>query len=244
MPKASIAELDTYDKSYKKFDAFMSQLFLLFSSKPSVYANDQMKIIMALSFMKKGFASTWATNITRWLREGGLTFSGWASFERKLKEVFDDLNKKRAAQDYAKKYDRNKRANERSDGEVTGRRRIGEGWAGPGWIRMGGLPGMGQGSGNPGTGMGTTGTNPNMGGQMGMGTNIGGGHTFPGWGKPMDIDRQQGWVGLLKCYNCNCGELGHISRNCSKPRGWNAMRVVFEGLTKEQKGEVAEIFNL
>ncbi|KAG1873787.1 hypothetical protein F4604DRAFT_2010785 [Suillus subluteus] len=74
IPKASIAEPDAYDGKYETFDAFMSQLFLLFSGKPLVYVNDQMKIIMTLSFMKKGFAGTWATNITKQLREGTLVF--------------------------------------------------------------------------------------------------------------------------------------------------------------------------
>ncbi|KAG2145299.1 uncharacterized protein EDB93DRAFT_1151502 [Suillus bovinus] len=188
-PKASVAEPDAYDGKYDTFDTFMSQLYLLFSGKPAVYANDQMKIVTALSFMKKGFAGTWVTNITMKSREGTITFADWAVFERKLKEVFDDPNKMRAAQvklhtlkkspkqpaealldvlqqnlnkptfdaivaapqvdwtllawrDYAKRYDRNKRANERVDmGEVTSGRRFGEGRAGPGWIRPGNLPG-------------------------------------------------------------------------------------------------------
>ena len=41
LPKASIAEPDAYDGKYETFDTFMSQLFLLFSGKPSVYANDK-----------------------------------------------------------------------------------------------------------------------------------------------------------------------------------------------------------
>lgn len=94
-PKASIAEPDAYDRKYETFDTFMSQLFLLFSGKLMVYANDQMKIITTLSFMKKGFAGTWATNIMKQLREGTLAFASWAVFERRLREVFDDPNKKR-----------------------------------------------------------------------------------------------------------------------------------------------------
>jgi hypothetical protein len=57
-PKASVAEPDVYDGKYDTFDPFMSQLYLLFSAKSAVYANDQMKIVTALSFMKKGFAGT------------------------------------------------------------------------------------------------------------------------------------------------------------------------------------------
>lgn len=97
-PKASVAEPDVYDRKYDTFDPFMSQLYLLFSAKLAVYVNDQMKIVTALSFMKKGFAGTWATNITKQLREGTVTFASWTAFKRKLKEEFDDLNKKRAAQ--------------------------------------------------------------------------------------------------------------------------------------------------
>ncbi|KAG2133528.1 uncharacterized protein EDB93DRAFT_1041471, partial [Suillus bovinus] len=79
---------DAYDGKYDTFDPFMGQLYLLFSAKPAVYVNDQMKIITALSFMKKGFAGTWAVNVTKQLREGTVIFASWAAFERELKEVF------------------------------------------------------------------------------------------------------------------------------------------------------------
>ncbi|KAG1901263.1 uncharacterized protein F5891DRAFT_893453, partial [Suillus fuscotomentosus] len=86
--KASVAEPDAYDGKYDTFDPFMSQLYLLFSAKPAVYVNDQMKIVTALSFMKNGFAGTWMTNVTKQLREGTVTFTSWTAFKRKLKEVF------------------------------------------------------------------------------------------------------------------------------------------------------------
>ncbi|KAG1787731.1 uncharacterized protein HD556DRAFT_1448410 [Suillus plorans] len=57
-PKASVTEPDIYDGKYNTFNPVMSQLYLLFSAKPAVYVDDQMKIITALSFMKKGFAGT------------------------------------------------------------------------------------------------------------------------------------------------------------------------------------------
>ena len=301
-PKASVAEPDDYDGRHETFDTFMSQLYLHFAGKPTVYANDQMKIITALSYMKKGFASTWATNITKQLRERTTTFGDWVQFENKLKETFDDPNKKRVAQvklhalkktvkqsadeyfaefeqlaslagfndealldilhqnldkptfdaivaapqvertlqgwkDYAKKYDRNKRANERTEvGEIVNRG-SGRGWFRPTNVSTGRvLP-------NPGTGNSTGTTNVNPGGQMGQaGANAGTGRTFPGRGEPMDLDRQRGRVGPIKCYNC--GELGHISRGCPKPKGWQTMKVVFEGMTSEQKKEVAEVFGI
>jgi len=303
-PKASVAEPDDYDGRHETFDTFMSQLYLHFAGKPTVYANDQMKVITALSYMKKGFASTWATNITKQLREHTITFGDWAEFEKKLKETFDDPNKKRVAQvklhalkktvkqsadeyfaefeqlaslagfndealldilhqnldkptfdaiiaapqvertlqgwkDYAKKYDRNRRANERSEvGEVANR------GSGRGWYRPANAS-TGRVFLNPGTGSTTTGaTGTNHGGQTGhTGVNTGGGRTFPGHGEPMDLDRQRGrGTGPIKCYNC--GESGHISRGCPKPKGWQTMKVVFEGMTSEQKKEVAEIFGI
>jgi hypothetical protein len=69
-PKASVAEPDVYDGKYDTFDPFMSQLYLIFSAKLAIYVNNQMKIVTALSFMKKGFVGTWATNVTKELREG------------------------------------------------------------------------------------------------------------------------------------------------------------------------------
>ena len=48
--------------------------------------------------MKKGFASTWAMNITKQLREHMIMFRDWAEFEKKLNETFNDPNKKRVAQ--------------------------------------------------------------------------------------------------------------------------------------------------
>ncbi|KAG0702052.1 hypothetical protein DFH29DRAFT_999697 [Suillus ampliporus] len=279
----------------------MSQLYLYFAGKPTVYANDQMKIITTLSYMKKGFASTWATNITKQLRERTVAFGDWVQFESRMKETFDDPNKKRVAQvklhvlkktvrqsadeyfaefeqlmslagfndeglldilhqnldkptfdaivaapqveqtlagwkEYAKKYNRNKRANERTEvGEMTGR-------GNRGWFRP-----MNTSTGrvfpNPGAGNAMGATNANSGGHAGhTGTNTGGGRTFPGHGEPMDLDRQCGRVRPIKCYNC--GELGHISRGCPKPKGWQTMKVVFEGMTSEQKKEVAEIFGM
>jgi hypothetical protein len=307
-PKASVAEPDAYDGKYDTFDPFMSQLYLLFSAKPAVYVNDQMKIVTALSFMKKGFAGTWATNVTKQLREGTVTFANWTAFETKLKEVFDDPNKKRAAQvklhalkkgpkqsadeyfaefdqlatlagfndealldvlqqnldkstfdaivaapqvdrtlaawrDYAKRYDRNKRANERNDGEVPSGKRFGEGRAGPGWMRPGNMVG-GRVYPNQGTGStGVPGVNTNTGGQTNVaGGGTGGARTFPGQGQPMDLDRTRGRVGPIRCYNC--GEMGHISRNCTKPKGWQTARAMFESLGDEQKKEVAEIFGI
>ena len=96
---------------------------------------------------------------------------------------------------------------------------------------------------NPGTGNTTGATNVNPGGQAGhTGANAGTGRTFPGRGEPMDLDKQRGRVGPIKCYNC--GELGHISRGCPKPKGWQTMKVVFEGMDSEQKKEVAEVFGI
>jgi len=81
-PKASVAELDDYDGRHETFNTFMSQLYLHFAGKPTIYANDQMEVITALSYMKKGT----------------ITFRDWAEFEKKLKEMFDDPNKKQVAQ--------------------------------------------------------------------------------------------------------------------------------------------------
>jgi hypothetical protein len=90
-----------------------------------------------------------------------------------------------AWRDYTKRYDRNKRANERSEGEIQSGRKFGEGRSGPGWIRPSNMAG-GQVYPNQGTGM--TGTNTNTGGQTGiMGSNTGSAHTFPGQGQPMDL---------------------------------------------------------
>jgi hypothetical protein len=282
-PKASVAEPDVYDGKYDTFDPFMSQLYLLFSAKLAIYANDQMKIVTALSFMKKGFAGTWATNVTKELREGTITFANWTVFERKLKEVFDDPNKRRAAQvklhalkknvkqsadeyfaefdqlatlagfndealldvlqqnldrltfdaivaapqvdqtltawrNYAKRYDRNKRANERSEGEIQSGRKFGEGQPGPGQIRPSNMAG-GQVYLNQGTGM--TGTNTNTGGQTGI--------------TGSDVQSQSNVIIVEKWV---------ISQNCPKPKGWQTARVMFESLVDEQKKEVAEIFGI
>lgn len=140
-----------------------------------------------------------------------------------------------------KRYDRNKRANERSEGETPSGRRFGDGRAGPGWMRPGSMP-VEQGYPNVGTAV-TTNANLNMGGQSGIGgTGNGGTCTFPGRGEPMDLDRARGCAGPIKCYNC--GEMGHISRNCTKPKGWQTARAMFESLVDEQKKEVAEIFRI
>ena len=97
---------------------------------------------------------------------------------------------------------------------------------------------------NPAAGNTTTGaTGMNHGGQTGhTGVNTGGGRTFPGHGEPMDLDRQHGRVRPIKCYNCR--ESGHISCGCPKPKGWQTMKVMFEGMTSEQKKEVAGIFGI
>jgi len=98
-PKASVAEPDDCDGHYEIFDIFMSQLYLLFVAiKPRAYASDHMKIVSTLSYMKKGLAGVWATNVTKQLREHTLVYRDWEEFESKLKETFDDPNKKRVAQ--------------------------------------------------------------------------------------------------------------------------------------------------
>lgn len=101
---------------------------------------------------------------------------------------------------------------------------------------------VGQGYPNVGTAV-TTNANLNMGGQSGIGgTGNGGTCTFPGRGEPMDLDQARGCAGPIKCYNC--GEMGHISRNCTKPKEWQTARAMFESLVDEQKKEVAEIFRV
>lgn len=76
-----------------------------------------------------------------------------------------------------------------------------------------------------------------------------GGRTFPGMGEPMDIDRRRA-QGL--CFNC--GEKGHMARNCPKPRAQRTRQVAAEEeacqkteekspsieMTKEQKEKKAE----
>jgi len=137
-----------------------------------------------------------------------------------------------------KKYDRNRRANERSEVREMVNRGSGRGWYRPMNASTGRVfP-------NPAAGNTTTGaTGMNHGGQTGhTGVNTGGGRTFPGHGEPMDLDRQHGRVRPIKCYNCR--ESGHISCGCPKPKGWQTMKVMFEGMTSEQKKEVAGIFGI
>ena len=294
-PKASVAEPDDYDGQYENFDTFMSQLYLLFAAKPRAYASDHMKIVSTLSYMKKGLAGVWATNVTRQLREHTLVYRDWEEFESKLKETFDDPNKKRVAQvklkalkktvkqsadeyfaefdhlaaragfndealldilqenldkptfdaivaapqvdrtlaawkEYAKKYDRNKRANERTERVDTGggTRRP---WFRPNMAGGRNLPNTGPGAGNTeGQGTGT------------RTTDTGGGRVFPGRGEPMDLDRQRGRTGPIKCFNC--GELGHVARNCPKTRGAQMMKTMFDNLSVDQKKEVMQIFGI
>jgi hypothetical protein len=138
-----------------------------------------------------------------------------------------------AWKDYAKRFDRNRRANERTEiGESLGNRKP--------WFRP-----MNSGGGRalPNTAAGNTAGQGHPTSTRTADTPAAGGRTFPGRGEPMDLDRQRGRIGSGKCFNC--GAEGHVVRNCPKPRGsWQTMKTMFEGLSPEQKKEVVESFGI
>lgn len=52
------------------------------------------------SYMKKGLADDWKTNLLMELRAGNRLFADWAAFEvhLRLRDVFEDKEKRRKAQ--------------------------------------------------------------------------------------------------------------------------------------------------
>jgi len=107
----------------------------------------------------------------------------------------------------------------------------GGGHAGGGGGGHGAGAGGGHGTGGGGRG-GTTAERPG-----------GGGNSTPGitsgMGTPMDIDRRQGGIG--KCFNC--GEIGHLHRNCPYPRGSHSrssIRAMISGFNNNERGMIRE----
>lgn len=98
--KVKVASPDPYDGSYDKYDAFVNQLALNFSTNPVPFASDAIKINYALSFMKLGRAQQWVNHIrTREERgEQCPELQNWAGFADALKSTFSDPQKKVRAQ--------------------------------------------------------------------------------------------------------------------------------------------------
>ncbi|KAI6095598.1 hypothetical protein F5141DRAFT_1013036 [Pisolithus sp. B1] len=61
--KVKVASPDPYDGSYGKYDAFINQLALNFSTNLSSFISNSIKINYTLSFMKVGCAQQWVNHI-------------------------------------------------------------------------------------------------------------------------------------------------------------------------------------
>lgn len=99
-PKVKVAPPDSYDGSYEKYDAFINQLTLNFSTNPALFVSDSVKINYAMSFMKLGRAQRWVNHV-RTRQDNGeqcLELQSWSSFVDALKRVFSDPQKKVRAQ--------------------------------------------------------------------------------------------------------------------------------------------------
>lgn len=99
-PKVKVAPPDSYDGSYEKYDAFVNQLMLNFSTNPTSFVSDSIKINYAMSFMKLGRAQQWVNHI-RTRQDSGEQcpeLQSWTGFMEALKRTFSDPQKKVRAQ--------------------------------------------------------------------------------------------------------------------------------------------------
>jgi len=89
-------EIFTGDKT--KFSTFLRQLKLNFVADSASFANDQAKIIYALSFMRDNTAGAWSEAfIDEAISKN--SWDKWSEFEAKLTKSFGDPNEHRNAQD-------------------------------------------------------------------------------------------------------------------------------------------------
>ena len=65
------AKPKAFDGKPENVDAFFSQLYLLFRSKPKKFSSDEIKVLETLAWMTEGTAAKWSANRTRRIEGGG-----------------------------------------------------------------------------------------------------------------------------------------------------------------------------
>ena len=89
---------DTYDRSASKASAWIDSVTLYLMINVGIYDTDPKKIAFALSFMKEGSATTWASTVTKKaLALTPPTLGRWDNFVKEFKTAFIHINVKNEA---------------------------------------------------------------------------------------------------------------------------------------------------
>ena len=101
-PKIKIRLPEDFHRECDKFDAYWQAVKLYIKINPTIYDNDEKKILFALSFMNGGTAQVWAQNkITTAETAVGTAvapgYGTWNAFETAVKAAFEPLDLKEAS---------------------------------------------------------------------------------------------------------------------------------------------------
>ncbi|KAG6899663.1 hypothetical protein C0993_008204 [Termitomyces sp. T159_Od127] len=91
-----LALLDMYDGDHTSGEHFLQSCLTYIHLSGDAFDSDVLKIAWVLSYMKAGWASTYALHVLR--RPGGLrSFTDWATFEKNFQAEFFPINPAKSA---------------------------------------------------------------------------------------------------------------------------------------------------
>src|SRR5882672_3828 len=236
---AKAAELETFDGSRDKEEQFVQSVRIAVTMQLDTFSDERMKILYALSFMHGGIAQVWAENVTNVVLSHSSTFTTLAELLAGITRTFGDPDRERTAraQLHTLKMTTGMSADEymAKFEMLAGRTSFNEAALEDTFIR--GLPqsillkvysqtSLPSGLDNwktvicnldrlhQGFAELRQSIRPNQMQTPQMQTPAA--IHMPDTSVPMDIDQSQPRPEMRTCYNC--GEPGHLSRTCTKPR--------------------------